>query len=403
MAQREVKRWITVNGVHVPIFEGQSVKQAVREHIDQIKAKRGKAENEVREMTGNETGKLRKSEKAYIENEEHKRRQEQGIKTKYTSPDHSKLSQHSEIQKIADEHVKKIWSKQGGVANKELYDEADKFAEKHNLDKAKVRKAAMKAMNEKQMAEINRRKKAESSAKFDTYNPDEDKYADKLSVGDKVKIERNGKEYHAVISEKDVEIHSTLPNGAHRSEPAYEATFLSDTGEVEYNIAGANKTRITPKEIKGVASKQTETQKQISKDQDEKEKQIAQHKADAEKAGGLTKEEKAQKTKEVKQYMDEHGSGVPEAVEHWRYMHPDEYAKEKKAKSSISTSATPKLTPATPDIQKQGQTDTLKSFGISRTSVINKLRQNGLSTQQAEERLSKMSVQQIQEFMKRKR
>jgi len=59
------------------------------------------------------------------------------------------FSQHSEIQRIADEHVKKIWTQKGGVATKELYDEADKFAAKNNFDKKKIRDAAFKAMSEK--------------------------------------------------------------------------------------------------------------------------------------------------------------------------------------------------------------------------------------------------------------
>lgn len=41
MAERKVKQWITVNGVHVPIFEGESKEEAVKKHLDQTKTKKG--------------------------------------------------------------------------------------------------------------------------------------------------------------------------------------------------------------------------------------------------------------------------------------------------------------------------------------------------------------------------
>lgn len=89
--------------------------------------------------------------KAY---EEEDRQSEKQAKSK-------SLADHSDIQKIAEEHVKKIWN--GGAANRELYDAADKWAEEHNFDKNKARDAAFAAMNKKQMAEIAKREKAEGS------------------------------------------------------------------------------------------------------------------------------------------------------------------------------------------------------------------------------------------------
>lgn len=86
--------------------------------------------------------------KAY---EEEDRQSEKQAKSK-------SLADHSDIQKIADEHVKKIWN--GGAANRELYDAADKWAEEHNFDKTKAKDAAFAAMNKKQMAEIAKREKA---------------------------------------------------------------------------------------------------------------------------------------------------------------------------------------------------------------------------------------------------
>lgn len=43
---REIKRWITVNGVHVPIFEGQSTKEAVNNFID--KTSKGKVDKSTK-------------------------------------------------------------------------------------------------------------------------------------------------------------------------------------------------------------------------------------------------------------------------------------------------------------------------------------------------------------------
>lgn len=150
--EREIERWITVRGARVPIFKGESTDTAIKRAISKMKT--GKAEKAAREMTGNETGKLRKSEKNYIQMEEEKRRRKEGIETKYRSGDHSKLSQHSEIQKMADEHIKKIWTQKGGVKLGELYDEADKFAEKNNFDKNKVRDAAFQVMAQKHVESV---------------------------------------------------------------------------------------------------------------------------------------------------------------------------------------------------------------------------------------------------------
>lgn len=156
--EREIERWITVNGARVPIFKGQSKEEVVKNFIQ---SRAGKAEKEARRLSGNETGKLSKSEKFHIQMQEEKRRREEGIKTKYTSPNHSKLDQHSEIQKIAENHNREVWTRKGGVANKELYDAADKFAEKNNLPKQKVREAAMKAFMQKHLESVKRRDRGE--------------------------------------------------------------------------------------------------------------------------------------------------------------------------------------------------------------------------------------------------
>lgn len=221
MADKKVTGWFTMNGKHIPVFEGESKKDAVKRSISNGKAHQpvskghtekkwkefedasrkaeimhadidapkyrkkeidkareydkaveqkrkngeiksvkikkksidekpmGKFEKEIRDELGHPTGKLTKGMKSYIQIKEEERRRKEGIKTKYGAKDTSKLSQHKEIQRMADDHIEKIYTREGGVKNQELVDEADKFAKANNLNVTKVRDAAMKAMNEK--------------------------------------------------------------------------------------------------------------------------------------------------------------------------------------------------------------------------------------------------------------
>lgn len=288
--EKEVERWITVNGARVPIFKDGSVggPPALRKKVESSLKKKSEKKDSFQRAADHEVSNVQNAkENVELLKKELKKHPDDAhtaeikARLKKAQEDHKKLkkgdtsdsnfktakewdagkdkksSYNDEIKKIANEHLSKVWNREGGVANKELYDAADKIAEVHGLDKAEVRNTAMRAFEKKQMAEIKNRREAEAATKFDPYNADDDKYATKLKVGDKVKIERNGKEYHAVIKELDAEVHSTLPNGRHVCKPAYEATILSDTGKEEYNIAGANKTRITPDEIKGVSKRES--------------------------------------------------------------------------------------------------------------------------------------------------
>lgn len=101
----------------------------------------------------------RKNARSYAEMQEEKRRREAGEQKNFGKKDFSHLSEHSAIQKMAEEHVDKIMNRPGGAANKELYDAADKFAEKYGLDKKKVEEAAFKAMNEKHVEALRAREK----------------------------------------------------------------------------------------------------------------------------------------------------------------------------------------------------------------------------------------------------
>jgi len=265
--QREVKQWITVNGVHVPVFEGESKADAA-ERVYRKTA--GKHETKVRNMDDNWSQKLSRGEKAAMQMEVEKERRESGNPVKSTfGKTHSKLDQHSEIQKMAEEHVRKIWTKEGGVYNKELYDEADKFAEKHNLDKKKVRDAAFKAMNEKYADSLKRKKNGEDPVKFNESkgNNTQDWKNKSLSQEAQEFKSRFGKAY----SNEDLQKEISRLDVLNKSDKA-----TNGTKETQKALELELQERKAKGEIK--------ENKEISKDQDLKEKQIAENKKQADAA-----------------------------------------------------------------------------------------------------------------------
>ena len=116
----------------------------------------GPAEKEARKLANNPSGKVSKAEKSHMQMLEEQRRRKEGIQTNYGSKMPARLHQHSAIQKMAAEHVNKIWN--GGAATKELYDAAEVWAKQNNVDVAKAKEAAFKAMNEKYVKELKKRK-----------------------------------------------------------------------------------------------------------------------------------------------------------------------------------------------------------------------------------------------------
>jgi len=84
--QREVKQWITVNGVHVPVFEGESKADAVKkvtgqdvpERLRKLREERNKAESEMlnphKEAAKNES-KQTEEQKIISKNEDEKEKQ----------------------------------------------------------------------------------------------------------------------------------------------------------------------------------------------------------------------------------------------------------------------------------------------------------------------------------------
>ena len=65
MAERKVKQWITVNGVHVPIFEGESKSDAVKRAIDKAKSNANANEDQkAKDIAKNEKQKAELNGKA---------------------------------------------------------------------------------------------------------------------------------------------------------------------------------------------------------------------------------------------------------------------------------------------------------------------------------------------------
>lgn len=382
MAERKVKQWITVNGVHVPIFEGQSKDEAVKKALSQFKDK-------TKESHGG--------------------------------------SFEAELEEHSDPEYKNVTK---GV-------KTEKQAEK----------------------------KKSAAAKYEAYNPDDDKYATKLKEGDTIKFEKDGKEYEAKITSLDEEVHRTLPNGRHIADSAYGVTLVNDKGETDYNIAGANKYKVIPNQIKGVASKsKQDVAEQISKDNDIKEKQIANNKAQQkervdnakaliqhymdkgksleeakelaygvskESAEGLKKltekyhnkesqtifskdyedkvstyQNKFLKTKtaaqlnEIEQNINKAGNIVGFTADDHVALTAIRRERENRvgARTRMSDADIDRHTEHT-EREKTKKQSKLKGTGISESAVINRLKQSGLSTEEAQRRLNYMSVDQIKKLM----
>lgn len=409
MAERKVKQWITVNGVHVPIFEGQSKDEAVKKALSQFKDKTkeshgGSFEAELEEHSDPEYKNVTEGVKT--------EKQKEAIRaaTEIAKVAMKYKMDAEELSKLAEGNPKKaeIIARNTSASVKKFYDNAGK-----------------------------------QSDKYKAYNPDDDKYATKLKEGDTIKFEKDGKEYEAKITSLDEEVHRTLPNGRHIADSAYGVTLVNDKGETDYNIAGANKYKVTPNQIKGVASKsKQDVAEQISKDNDIKEKQIAQNKKDAlqkasetivskESAEGLKKltekyhnkesqtqfskdyedkvstyQNKFLKTKtaaqlnEIEQNINKAGNIVGFTADDHVALTAIRRERENRvgARTRMADADIDRHTEHT-EREKTKKQSKLKGTGISESAVINRLKQSGLSTEEAQRRLNYMSVDQIKKLM----
>lgn len=579
---REVKQWIIVNGAHVPIFEGQSKEEAVKQAIsrqkkrgpvssdtrkkavgDYVDKKRqyrdaydraeieqrhydrasnkedrdaakdrlkvaskdrdsklqeyakasdrvanlgkggqvrrgtefgkknpntkkeeqqkqmGPLEKEARKLANNPSGKLSKAEKFHMQMREAKRRREQGIPTKYGTPDHSKLSQHSEIQKIAEAHNEAVWTREGGVANKELYDAADKFAEKNNLPKDKVRKAAMAAFIEKHSESIKRRDAGQEPIEkkpSPAVNASGTMTPDQLAKAEKKRDALYNKQDHGSLNdsekkelgqlEKSISGHyqskkdvgkSSAPEFKNRQEAEeyYKNKFAGVSSTYANKMAKKLGIEGRGKDKREALAKayadRWETSNNINKDQDLKEKQIVANKKEVDQAGKQLSSFGKETNDKINAYQDKFlKTKTPEQLEHIKnnleksgnivgYTPEDHIAlaavrreqevrkgktkvgetsggtfnakelneriarerAEKAAKEkALSDEANRTFKPASDDMKKMAQAETLKSLGIDRNAAINEIRNwTGLSLEDAERRLGSMSADQIKKML----
>lgn len=165
MADREVERWITVNGARVPIFKGQTADEAVREAITGRKApKSGKLiDKPTNKLTDAEKKKLAEEQLKKNPNDQLAKRMLKQTETqKQISKDQDeKERQIANNKKEADRADESSSTKSNTDMIYERYKdkidaEAEKFREKwgsfYDDDKLERELATMKAINEKPYA-----------------------------------------------------------------------------------------------------------------------------------------------------------------------------------------------------------------------------------------------------------
>lgn len=148
MAQREIKRWITINGKHIPIFEGESEKEAVSRATTHSDSKSHKAEGEKKEdwkekgpMTqeeyeekhGKKTDEQKDKEKDF---EEYTKVQE-GMRKAREDKEKDENAEHmAEMEHISkDEARKKLDGDKDKSSNDIDEDKLDEIAERYNTSK----------------------------------------------------------------------------------------------------------------------------------------------------------------------------------------------------------------------------------------------------------------------------
>lgn len=154
-----IREKLTNNRARILKASPEERKNIVRENkelqskLDKMQEQKNIAKNEdekEKQIARNEAERraLTKHEKLVAQVKDNKRRQEQGIKTKYGAQDHTKLDQHPDIKKMAEDFNRDVWTREGGVRNGELYDKAKAWAKEHNYNEEKAVKAAMKARDD---------------------------------------------------------------------------------------------------------------------------------------------------------------------------------------------------------------------------------------------------------------
>ena len=134
MAEREIERWITVNGTRVPIFKGESVEDAIKRKIG------NKKETDKKESETKQT----ETQKQISSDQDKKEEQIANNRREAEQAGNKQADTKSNVDRIYERYKDKI------------DEEAEKFREKwgnsYDDDKLKKELATMKSINEKPYA-----------------------------------------------------------------------------------------------------------------------------------------------------------------------------------------------------------------------------------------------------------
>lgn len=139
MAKREVKQWITVNGVHIPIFEGQSKEEAVKAALEKkksagpiSKATRGK---KIAEHTKKATEYASAIVKRELAEKNYKNARKSGSEDRIRTMDRA-LDYAKDKEKQKYREVAKAYNRADEAREKKAYDEV-KFGKKNTFENRK--------------------------------------------------------------------------------------------------------------------------------------------------------------------------------------------------------------------------------------------------------------------------
>lgn len=264
MAEREVKQWITVNGVHVPIFKGQSKEEAVKKALDNQK------------KSGSKTDKKEKSKEAEIKSK--------------ASEENTMANRNALKQKI-DDYVK---------AHPNPTDEDRKkvseMREKYNAMKKEAWDPHKKEIKEKTQVIKDTKQETiglKQSIKDVHYrqaleNYEADKYAAKETSTDNITDTKTHKELTDRLSKSGLKLDAADAHTIENSNSLNgEKVTMYDNDGNEYQ-GTYNKYSDGGREIINIKKTKDSAKKTALENEDQKQKDMARNKAEADKANDKT-------------------------------------------------------------------------------------------------------------------
>lgn len=256
--EREIERWITVNGARVPIFKGQSVKEAVSNFITKS-TKKGPNQKKDNYRTPEQLQGLKEDAEEYA-----RTGKTHDWSKEYISEVKDYLKKNPVRKESKFDEMMKWKTPEQVQALKEDAEDYAKTGKTHDWSPEYVNEVKAYLNHQKQASKQNdqteMRKKLEHQQAANRANEQFiDSQASKLKESGYFymfndEIQGNGVEFTKLLDKKGLKV-------------------LENDQQGNFKIGRANKN-------------QTETQKQISKDLDEKERQIAQNKTEADRASG---------------------------------------------------------------------------------------------------------------------